>query len=115
MLFHRDGIIITLDPDADLYPCFRLMTPDRREKIGSLDEPFDPERSRVFMQSNVLATSCYECWARYLCGGPCFGDAFTTAGDYTTPHAVQCEQRKFKLICAAYVLDHFQRKGDETR
>ena len=102
-----------LDPDADLYPCFRLMTPDRKEKIGSLDEPFDPERSRVFMQSNVLATSCYECWARYLCGGPCFGDAFATTGDYTTPHAVQCEQRKFKLMCAAYVLDHFQRKGDE--
>lgn len=102
-----------LDPDGDLYPCFRLMTPDGREKIGTLDSPIDREKAKSFLQNNVLATQCYSCWARYLCGGPCFGDAFHIAGDYSTPNKEECRRRRFILECAAYLLDYFNNMDND--
>jgi uncharacterized protein len=99
-----------VDPAGDLYPCFRLMTEDRRERLGKLGEPIDPLKASAFLETNVLTTQCRSCWARYLCGGPCFGDAFFSFGDYATPHALTCQQKKFRLQCAAYVLDKLSEK-----
>ncbi len=97
-----------LDPDRDLYPCFRLMTPDGGHRIGSLDTDLNEEKTRDLLQTNVLATSCYECWARYLCGGPCFGDSFMSSGDLSSPHPAECARRRFVIKCGAYLLARFQ-------
>ena len=102
-----------LDPDGDLYPCFRLMTPDSSERIGSIHEPPEDDQSKKFLRVNVLATHCYQCWARYQCGGPCFGDSYFESGDYVTPDAEECERRRYSIQCAAYVLAVLSEKEGE--
>jgi uncharacterized protein len=100
-----------LNPDGDLYPCFRLMTPDKRYRIGGLESGTNPETYRQFSERNVLNTSCKDCWARYLCGGPCYGDAFTSSGDLVTPQASFCEKQRFVFQTAAYVLSCYLKRG----
>jgi uncharacterized protein len=104
-----------LDPDGDLYPCFRLMTPDGVQRVGSLESPPSPESLQVFYDTNVLTTVCFSCWARYLCGGPCFGNSFAAYGDFSTPDPVHCYHQKFSLYCAAYLLDHFNNAEKMSR
>jgi len=111
--------LLYLDPDEDFYPCFRLMTPDTSQRVGSLDLPPRPESLAIFYETNVMTTQCFACWARYLCGGPCFGNAFVSHGDFSTPDPGYCRHQKLLLYCAAYLLDHYRMsetmvKGDKT-
>jgi len=106
-----------IDPDEGISPCFRLLTKDSDQKIGTLDDTTHiEEKTRVFFETNVYRTKCRNCWARYICGGPCFGDSFYLYGDYETPDPVTCEKNKYLIYSAAYLLDHYSRKkSDEPK
>jgi uncharacterized protein len=98
-----------VDPVGDFYPCFRLMSPDGSRRVGSLQGSLREDVLRELFEANVLTTSCSSCWARYLCGGPCFGDSFSSHGNLSTPDPTYCFRQKFVLESAAYVLYHLDR------
>jgi len=97
-----------IDPDGDIYPCARLITQDSDQRLGTLDDTSCiEEKSRAFFTRNVYRTMCRDCWARYLCGGPCFGDSHFIYGDLETPDPMDCEKKKYLIYLAAYILDYY--------
>jgi uncharacterized protein len=56
-------------PDGKIYPCDVLMYEDYC--IGNIENGFDEKRIRELEKVNQDDSWCYECWARYLCGGEC--------------------------------------------
>ncbi len=98
-----------INPDGEIYPCARLITNDSDQKIGTLDDtPLIAEKTRAFFAMSVYRTTCRDCWARYLCGGPCFGDSFFQYGDFQTPDYIVCGKTKYLIYCAAYILDYYR-------
>lgn len=98
-------------PEGDIYPCFRLLTEDGRQRLGSVFFGVDEETVRTFRKNHVLNKTCRACWARYICGGQCYGDSFFQSGDMRIPDPVYCALTKHKVETAIYFLDDFQRKG----
>lgn len=91
-------------PDGDLYPCMRLITERGENRMGSLDTGVDMAGINRFAQNHIFNKRCRECWARYLCGGTCYGDAFAYSGDIRATIDAYCTMTQHKIHVAAYIL-----------
>jgi uncharacterized protein len=98
-------------PEGELYPCFRLLTEDRHYHLGSVFSRVDEKAVQTFRNNHVLNKACRACWARYVCGGQCYGDSFFLSSDIRIPDPAYCALTKHKVETAIYLLDDFQRKG----
>jgi uncharacterized protein len=98
-------------PGGEIYPCSRVITEDKRFLLGSVETGIDRRLVGDFKRNNVFNKVCRSCWARYLCGGQCYGDTFAGNRDITVPDSSFCDLMKHKIEVAAYMLDVFQRQG----
>ncbi|MEI6609465.1 MAG: radical SAM protein [Deltaproteobacteria bacterium] len=98
-------------PDGDLYPCMRLISDDRKNIMGSIFTSLDAQKVNHFVQNNIMNKSCRKCWARYLCGGMCYGDSFAVSGDIRKPISEYCKITRHKIEVAAYILKRLKESG----
>jgi uncharacterized protein len=91
-------------PDEDLYPCMRLITDRGEHRIGNLESGVNMMKIRQFTENHIFNKKCKACWARYLCGGTCYGDAFSYAGDIKATIDTYCIMTQHKIHVAAYIL-----------
>jgi len=98
-------------PEGDLYPCMRLISDDRKNVMGSIFTTVDAQKVNHFVQNNIMNKSCRKCWARYLCGGMCYGDSFAVSGDIRKPISGYCKITRHKIEVAAYILKKLKESG----
>lgn len=91
-------------PDGDLYPCMRLITERGENRMGNLETGVDMAGVKRFAQNHIFNKRCMKCWARYLCGGTCYGDAFSYSGDIRATIDTYCIMTQHKIHVAAYIL-----------
>jgi uncharacterized protein len=82
---------LAVSPYGELYPCHRFV--DQREHLlGDLSQGLSVEARQRFVALHVdRREECRHCWARYLCGGGCYYEAFLTQGDFEHPDPTRCE------------------------
>ena len=100
--------VFYVSPDGRLYPCFRLLTDDDRFRVGTVSTGINEQSIQMFKCNNVFNTICASCWARYLCGGQCYGDSFARNGALGAPLQSFCAMTKHRIETAAYVLEEFK-------
>lgn len=98
-------------PQGDCYPCMRLITHDERNKMGTIYSAIDREAVERFRSNHIFGRACRDCWARYQCGGMCYGDSFALTGDIKAPVSVFCEITRHKIEVSAYLLWKLKQEG----
>jgi uncharacterized protein len=100
-----------VNPSGELFPCSRLLTDEKHFRLGTVFTGIDQGIVANFRQNHVFKRPCRTCWARYLCGGQCYGDTYFDSHDLGRPSPIHCEMQKWKIEVAAYVVDEFRRAG----
>ncbi|WP_440871052.1 radical SAM protein [Thermodesulfovibrio yellowstonii] len=100
-----------LTPDGDFYPCMRLITEKGENIMGNLEIGVDREKIKSFIQNNIFNKKCIQCWARYICGGGCYGDSFAYGGNIRSVIENYCIMNRFKIEVAAYILKKLNDKN----
>jgi uncharacterized protein len=105
------GLYIT--PTGDIYPCGRLITEDKRFKIGNIhNELFDKKIIEQIAENHIFNKNrCKKCWAKHICGGQCYCDCFESTGDIFEPSRIFCAIQKHKIKIAGYALKMQKDKG----
>jgi uncharacterized protein len=70
--------------------------------IGSISQGLDSEKVKWIRDTYAdTIPFCKDCWARYYCGGECFGHGHIVHGDFVHPVEAMCELNKhlIKLAC----------------
>ena len=78
--------------DGEVGLCHRFAGSEQHA-IGSIIEGIDRERQREFLTAHHISnkTDCATCWARPLCAGGCYHEAYTRYGDTATPNLHYCD------------------------
>lgn len=72
--------------------CHRFAGSDRH-RLGHVAEGLDRERQRTLLAKHHIddKTDCRQCWARPLCAGGCYHEAYVRYGDTSRPNLHYCE------------------------
>lgn len=82
---------VAVSPRGEFYPCHRFVD-QKKYLLGDLDNGLSKGAREQFVALQVRQReSCRSCWARYLCGGGCYYDAFFSQGDLEHPDPARCE------------------------
>lgn len=83
---------IDVDTNGDIYPCTPFIAP-KAFRMGSIFTGIEPEKQRLWAEDLFIDNreTCKDCWARYLCGGNCYYQAFLATGSPEQPSPVECE------------------------
>ncbi len=78
--------------DGDVALCHRFAGSDEH-KLGTVRDGVDHSLQQKFLEEHHLAhkTDCQTCWARPLCSGGCYHEAYTRYGSTTAPNLHYCE------------------------
>ena len=98
-------------PDGALFPCMRLITENSENQLGTLEAGVEQDQLMRFKANNIFERDCKDCWARYLCGGLCYGDAYSVHKDIRKTVEGYCEMARHKFEVAAYLLLQMQNQG----
>lgn len=87
------GCDLAVMADGSLYACHGLAGA-REFYMGSASEPESPEFARVHREFAALEVrtieGCDTCWARFLCGGSCYANAYFRTGTLRRPDPNHC-------------------------
>lgn len=93
--------LLGVSTDGDVALCHRFAGSDSH-KLGTVHEGLDQQAQIDFLEKNHIAdkTDCSKCWARPLCSGGCYHEAYTRYGETTHPNLHYCEWiRGWTHIC----------------
>ena len=93
--------LLGVSTDGDVALCHRFAGSDSH-KLGTVYEGLDQQAQIDFLEKNHIAdkTDCSKCWARPLCSGGCYHEAYTRYGETTHPNLHYCEWiRGWTHIC----------------
>lgn len=92
---------VAVDPDGSIYPC-AAFAGARAYRMGSVFDGIDPEAHRFWAEEMFIENrdSCRACWARYMCGGGCYHQAFLTSGRADRPCPARCDLTKHLMEIA---------------
>jgi uncharacterized protein len=78
--------LLGVGPSGDISPCHRFVDSDDH-KLGNVSEGLDRGKQQEFLKHGHIHAKydCHTCWARPLCAGGCYHEAFVRYGD--TGHA----------------------------
>ncbi len=78
--------LLGVGPSGDISPCHRFVDSDEH-KLGHVSEGLDPAKQKEFLSTGHINTKydCHSCWARPVCAGGCYHEAFVRYGE--TGHA----------------------------
>jgi uncharacterized protein len=78
--------LMGVSPSGDLAPCHRFVDSDQH-KLGAVSIGVDREKQAAFLERGHISRKleCHTCWARPVCSGGCYHEAYVRYGD--TGHA----------------------------
>ena len=81
-----------MSTDGDVGLCHRFAGSDAH-RFGSVRDGIDRGAQAAFLQRHHIAekTDCSRCWARPVCAGGCYHEAYTRYGDARRPNLHYCE------------------------
>ncbi len=84
--------LLGVSTGGDVALCHRFAGSDAH-KLGSVGDGIDRRAQSDFLATNHIAdkTDCSKCWARPLCAGGCYHEAYTRYGATTHPNLHYCE------------------------
>jgi len=84
--------LLGVSTGGDVALCHRFAGSDAH-KLGSVGDGIDRGAQSDFLAKNHIAgkTDCSRCWARPLCAGGCYHEAYTRYGATTHPNLHYCE------------------------
>jgi len=74
------GDSLAVSPDGTLYCCHHFFG-DERFALGHVSEALSPGKLAPYRVPVTRRPGCLACWARLLCGGPCFHRSLVITGD----------------------------------
>lgn len=84
---------LSVGADGTLFLCHRFAG-DTAYAVGDVTSGVDRGKVRLLLGSlNERARGCASCWARWLCGGPCFYDLDRSSSGSSGPGAPRCALR----------------------
>ncbi len=96
---------VCIDTNGDIYPCAYFIS-SRSMQMGSIFSGLDPDAVALYREGLRVdrKESCAACWARFLCGGGCYYQAFLSNGEVARPDENKCELVRHICEQAAYLL-----------
>jgi len=84
--------LLGVSTDGDVALCHRFAG-SNAHKLGSVAGGIDREAQARFLEESHIAekTDCSRCWARPVCAGGCYHEAWTRYGDARRPNLHYCE------------------------
>ena len=84
--------LMGVSTDGDVALCHRFAGSDAH-KFGTVRDGIDRLVQIDFLDQHHIAskTDCHQCWARPLCSGGCYHEAYTRYGETTHPNLHYCE------------------------
>jgi len=78
--------MVGVGPSGDIAPCHRFVDSDTH-KLGHISTGIDRDKQAEFLDRGHLSRKleCHTCWARPVCSGGCYHEAYVRYGD--TGHA----------------------------
>jgi uncharacterized protein len=78
--------LLGVGPSGDISPCHRFVDSDEH-KLGHVSEGLDEGKKKDFLERGHIdsKSDCATCWARPVCAGGCYHEAYVRYGD--TGHA----------------------------
>ncbi|MDX2269320.1 MAG: quinohemoprotein amine dehydrogenase maturation protein [Bryobacter sp.] len=78
--------LLGVGPSGDISPCHRFVDSDEH-KLGHISTGIDREKQTQFLSTGHIGAKydCHTCWARPVCAGGCYHEAFVRYGN--TGHA----------------------------
>ncbi len=78
--------LVGVGPSGDIAPCHRFVDSDTH-KLGHISTGIDREKQADFLRRGHISAKpeCHTCWARPVCSGGCYHEAYVRYGD--TGHA----------------------------
>ncbi|MGH9671755.1 MAG: quinohemoprotein amine dehydrogenase maturation protein, partial [Bryobacteraceae bacterium] len=78
--------MVGVGPSGDIAPCHRFVDSDTH-KLGHISTGIDQQKQAEFLERGHISRKleCHSCWARPVCSGGCYHEAFVRYGD--TGHA----------------------------
>lgn len=84
---------LSVGADGTLFLCHRFAG-DTTYAVGDVSNGVDRRKARLLLRNlNQRARGCASCWARWLCGGPCFYDLDRSPSGPSGPGAPRCALR----------------------
>ena len=76
---------------GDVSLCHRFAYSDEHS-FGTVADGIDRDRQREFLEDHHIKnkTDCHTCWARPICSGGCYHEAYTRTGETTAPNLHFC-------------------------
>jgi len=95
-----------VDADGEIYGCDGFVG-NRALSVGNVATGVDPERHAFYWQDLHVDSLpwCRACWARYLCGGPCYHQAHLSHGRLERPERAECVLNLHLIALAKQFLD----------
>jgi uncharacterized protein len=84
--------LLGVSTDGDVALCHRFAG-SNAHKLGSVGNGIDRAAQARFLEESHIAekTDCSRCWARPVCAGGCYHEAWTRYGDARKPNLHYCE------------------------
>jgi radical SAM protein with 4Fe4S-binding SPASM domain len=95
-----------VDADGEIYGCDGFVG-NRALSIGNIAQGIDSQRHAVYWTDLHVDNLpwCRACWARYLCGGPCYHQAHLSHGRLERPERAECVLNLHLIALAKQFLD----------
>jgi uncharacterized protein len=84
--------LMGVSTDGEVALCHRFAG-SKAHKLGTVADGIDRETQARFLEESHIAekTDCSRCWARPICAGGCYHEAYTRYGDARRPNLHYCE------------------------
>ncbi|MFH2117243.1 MAG: radical SAM protein [Bacillota bacterium] len=89
----------TLSKTNDIYIC-GAATQIQELNIGSLENGLNESQMKQLFNIQMERAKCSNCWAQYICGGPCLVHAKNKYNDFAEPDETICELNKHLIKLA---------------
>jgi uncharacterized protein len=91
-----------IDVDGNIYPCHRYGNVQAFVLGNIRNGGLDKQRTMSYYRAvnDASATKCGDCWARYLCGGPCAWLVSEPTGIIQEPRQEECNRICESLECS---------------
>lgn len=94
---------LAVTPDGSLYPCHQFAD-EKNFCAGHVSYGVDSNKlARFQIIDSVDKDGCYDCFARFFCGGGCHAAAWKINNDFNKPYALGCELHKKRVECGLYL------------
>lgn len=107
------GDSLAVSPDGTVYACHHFFG-DERFALGSVEDPIEPSRLLPYRVPVSERSRCRTCWARLLCGGPCFHRSLAMTGDAFSCPEQECVRIRALILEVIRFYIRLRNEGNQS-